>query len=282
MFELGLVLLAVAIMAVVAYAVLRPRVRSTTSPAVAARPPFGNEVEVTLPVDDADPLSPATRRLVSDAASRAFARDTGISCVVVQSRSGRELGRIERAAPEPRPFVDTPTALHERHGPRPGPREPVGPPQVVHAPANVRFREARTLPHLPLAAHFELPDRVKELVRNDEDPVDIVRAIVEVSGVTTDVSRNMFRRGDRVMVVLHTPLHVSVEADVLNAAYVAFQRTGAARGVVVTAGVLHVLDVRRREAFAPHFLHIGPDGIQHMADAVAVGADPFDFAVLPA
>jgi hypothetical protein len=43
-----------------------------------------------------------------------------------------------------------------------------------------------------------------------------------------------------------------------------------------------VEDVHRREMLAPHVLHAGPDGIQRMADAVAVGADPLRFAVAPA
>lgn len=283
MTEIVLVLLAVLVIAVVAYAVLWEDRRAPASDEQSKRPAFGGQTEVTLPVDDADPESQATKRLVADAAARVFARDLSVACVVVLARSGRELGRLERAAPEPRPFVDAPSALSEpparRHA---GPHEPVGPPAVGHAPANVRFQDTRTLPHLPLAAHFELSDRVKALIRNDEDPVDIVRAILEASDRPFHTAGNIFRRDDVAVIVLHTPLHVSVEAETLNTAFLAFERSGAVRGAVVTAGALHVLDVRRREALAPRLLHASVDGIQRMADAVAIGADPFEVVVFAA
>ena len=41
-------------------------------------------------------------------------------------------------------------------------------------------------------------------------------------------------------------------------------------------------ETRRREMLDPALLHAGLEGFQRMADAVAVGADPIDFAAAPA
>ena len=279
--ELLIVLLGVVLIGVAAYVILRPRkARPDSSSAPTAHPVATGRREVILPVDDADPDNRATQRLVADAAHRVLARDAAVAVVVVLSRSGRELGRVERStSPLAKPFADVP-ALHEPHAPRHfGPREPVGSEPVVHAPANVRFDDPRPLPHQTLAEHFELPNGVKDRIRNQEDPVEIVRAIIEASGAPIDTDGNTFRRGDRVLIVLHTPLHVAVEPEILNATFLRFQASGATRGVVLTAGTWHVHDVHRREALAPQLLHAGPDGIQRMADAVAMGADPLDFVV---
>jgi hypothetical protein len=70
-----------------------------------------------------------------------------------------------------------------------------------------------------------------------------------------------------------------VGAEDLNAAFLRFQRSGAKRGVMVTAGRLYAHESRRREALAPNLKHTGPKGIQRMADAVAMGANPLDFVV---
>jgi hypothetical protein len=236
---------------------------------------------VTLPVEDADPESPATRRLVADAADRVLAADLEVVTVVVLSRGGRELGRIgRRPAESPRPFVDVPLALREPHGPRHvGPGQPVEREHGVGTAAHVRFEDKRPEPHRTLADHFELPDAVRERISNPEDPVQIVRAILEEAGVPIDVDDDFILAGDRALVVLRTRLRAAVGTEDLSAAFLRFQRSGAKRGVVVTAGTLYTHEMHRREALAPALLHTGPDGIQRMADAVAMGANPLDFVV---
>jgi hypothetical protein len=42
---------------------------------------------------------------------------------------------------------------------------------------------------------------------------------------------------------------------------------------------MYAHEISRRHALAPALLHAGPDGIQRMADAAAMGADPLDFVV---
>jgi hypothetical protein len=281
MTEMLIALLAVVVIAAVVYAATRRR--PSAAGATPLTPSVAGEIEIVLPLDDADPHDPATKRLVGDAARNAFARSREVTAVVVSARGGRFLERIVRPEPPaPTPFVDVPTALSEPHAPRhAGPREPAGAEHAVHGPSFVRFGDAEPPPHPTLAEHLELPDDVRQRIANEQDAVDVVRAIVSASASPVDVDGDVFRRGDEVLIVLHTPIHMSVEPDALNAAFVCFQRTGARRGAVLTAGTMHIADVRRREALAPQLLHAGPDGIQRMADAVAVGADPFDF-VLPA
>ncbi len=48
---------------------------------------------------------------------------------------------------------------------------------------------------------------------------------------------------------------------------------------MVTVGLLDPSDLRRREILAPNVHHVAHDGVQRMADAVAVGADPLAFAL---
>ena len=58
--------------------------------------------------------------------------------------------------------------------------------------------------------------------------------------------------------------------------------SGASRGVVLSPGFMHFLDVRRREFLDPALLHSGPEGIQRMTDAVSLGGNPMSFAAAPA
>jgi hypothetical protein len=280
--EILTVLLGVVLIGLACYLLIRRVVaRSGPPPEAEDGPADSSEAHVTLPVDDVDPEHPPVRRLATDAAQRVLARDPGVTCVVVLSRSGRELARIDRGAVVRR-LVDFPSVLLEPHAPRhAGPHEPASTEHRVNGPGNVRFAERPPEPHRSLAERFELTDDVRGRIRSAEDPVDVVRAIFESSGLPFEIDGNVLRRGDRCVIVAHATVHSPVEAETLNAAFMRFERTGARRGVVVTAGVLHASDVHRREVLAPALLHVGPSGIQRMADAVAVGADPLDL-VLPA
>jgi hypothetical protein len=279
--EILTVLLGVVLIGLASYVLFRAVAgRSSLPPAADSGTVGSSEAHVTLPVDDVDPEHPPVRRLATDTAHRVLARDPAVTRVVVLSRSGRELARIDRAAVAPR-LVDVPTALLEPHAPRhPGPREPALADEPVHGPGNVGFAERRPEPRRSLAEHFELAEDTRGRIRDAEDPVDVVRAIFESSGLPFDMDGNLLRRGGRCVIVAHTPIHTPVDAETLNAAFMRFERTGAGRGVFVTAGVLHASDVHRREVLAPALHHVGPSGIQRMADAVAVGADPLDL-VLP-
>jgi hypothetical protein len=238
--------------------------------------------EVVLPVRDADLDDPAIRRLVDDATRRALYADPEVTTVVVRSLDGVELGRLRRSTPSaPEPFVDVPLPLREPHARHhPGPHDPIELDRAGATPTYARFSsEERPQPHRSLADHFELSDDVRRRIADHEDAVAIVRAILETSGAPIHVDGPVITAYDRIMIVLRTPLYASVGHEDLSAAFLRFQRSGATRGVVVTPGALHHHDIRRREALAPAFRHAGADGIQRMADAVSVGADPWDLVV---
>lgn len=279
---LAIVFLGVAVVGIAAYvAIRRTKARSARPSSVGDDSIRSGHREITLPVDDADPANAATMRLVQEAARRALAADPTVMTVVVTSTSGRELGRVERAvAVPPAPLVDVPLAISEPHAPRHyRPDDAITSQERPHTPPGVRFTEEPPRPHRTLAEHFELPDVVRDRIHDPEDAVDIVCATLDAAGVPTHVDGNVVRFDDNVIVVLRAPLWSSVTAERLNVAFLLFQRSGARSGVVVTPGALHVHDVRRREMLAPELLHTGPEGIQRMADAVAMGADPRHFIV---
>jgi hypothetical protein len=120
---------------------------------------------------------------------------------------------------------------------------------------------------------------VRQRITNPDDAVDIVRAIIDATGAPFDLDDNVIVQGDRALVVIRTALHGAVGSEQLDAAYLRFERSRVKRGVVVTPGTMYLHEITRRHALAPALLHAGPDGIQRMADAVAMGADPLDFVV---
>ena len=282
--ELLLILVGAALIGVAIFlAVRRRRGGPISSPTDTAGRALAGHVEVVLPVDDADPDAPATQRIVAEAARRALAADATVTTVVVRSAGGRELGQIHRTeSPPPKPFVDVQNELLEPHAPHhAGPGDPVENKPGVAMPANVRFSDEpqRTQARKTLAEHFDLPDGVRQKITNPDDAVDIVRAIIDATGAPFDVDDNVIVQGDRALVVIRTPLHGAVGSEHLDAAYLRFERSRVKRGVVVTPGTMYAREISRRHALAPALLHAGPDGIQRMADAVAMGADPLDFVV---
>ncbi|MEX2393253.1 MAG: hypothetical protein WD826_02120 [Actinomycetota bacterium] len=263
----GLVLCVILVVAI--YVGVRPRRRPSPAPAFGPSPVVGGQVSVRLPIDDADPEAPATKRLVHGAAQRAFAVAPTATTVVVCSRKGAELGREEREiVSNPRPFVDAPLALRERI--------PTHLANGAHAPDYVRFSEGREERRRPLAEHLDLPPEVNDEIHDPDDPVDVVAAILHAGGIDDVRDGNVIRCGDRAVIVLRSAPWDAVDAAHLNAAYFQFLDSGARSGVVVTPGALHAYELRRREALAPELKHAGMSGIQRMADAVAVGADPLD------
>jgi hypothetical protein len=279
-----LLLLGVALISAVIYIAVRQRPRLPISPSAApAGRALTDQAEVVLPVDDADPDAPATQRIVAEAARRALDDHPEVTTVVVRSAGGRELGRVHRTeTPPPKPFVDVPDALLEPHAHRhPGPGDPVEHKPGAAVSAHVRFSDEppHRQMHKTLAEHFDLPDGVRQKIAHPDDAVDIVRAILSAAGVPFDVDDNVIVCGDRALVVIRTSLHGAVGSEHLDAAYLRFERSHVKRGVVVTPGTIYPHEISRRHALAPALLHAGPDGIQRMADAAAIGADPLDFVV---
>jgi hypothetical protein len=236
---------------------------------------------VTIEIDDADPASPAVRRLVEEAALGIFRTAQDAREVVVRTRAGSILGRVNRGTPMPRELAIS-SVLHEPHvrrthvpdvlgglhGSEPAPR----PDRDRHTPGEL------TPPHRSLKDQFDLPEVVRTRIGDPDDPVDVVRAILEAAGVACEIDGDLIRVGESALVILRTSGGVVIGHEALNHAYLRVVRSGAQRGLVFALGFLDPREVKRREMLAPQVLHAGPDGIQRMADAVSLGADPLRFA----
>ena len=120
-------------------------------------------------------------------------------------------------------------------------------------------------------------------LQDPDDPVEIVRAILAAADRPVErLDGELIRSGDKVVAVIgHRGGRPGV-SKVLNDVYLRFQRSGARSGVVISLQYVDPADARRREILAPELTHQGPDAIQRMADAVAFGADPIEFAEGPA
>ena len=271
--------LAVAILAV---ALARGRARA---PAAEARPALtvdaSGRARVTLELEDADPASPVVRRLVHDAAARVFALLPDAVEVEVRARGGRVLGRVSRRSPPP-PRTEVPPPLYE-----PRPRRAAGPDPTRH----LREEELSAAGRAPVAAgppeppprtlldRFDLPPSVRDRVRSPDDPADLLRAVLEAAGIPHRLDRDLVLAGDTAIAVVEPDAGVVVGHDALNHAYLRIAASGAARGLVIALGYVDPREVERREMAAPQVRHAGPDAIQRMADAAALGADPLRFAL---
>ncbi|HYU59015.1 MAG TPA: hypothetical protein VEO00_13350 [Actinomycetota bacterium] len=243
---------------------------------------------VTLDVGPADPADPAAERLVHEAAARVFAAIPDAEEVEVRARDGSVLGRTTRVVPESRP-ISLPEYLHEPHRPRHrGPdlagrqaeEERLAPParQAGEAGTAVPVEPAPG-ERRPFAERFELPPAIRDGVRDPNDPVDVVRAIFAAAGLAVRVDGDLLRVEDLAIAVV--PVEGGAR-DTLNRAYRWIRAAGPGRGLVVALGAVDPDEVRRREMLDPSVLHTGLSGVQRMADAVALGADPVRFAVAPA
>lgn len=248
-----------------------------TRPDVAA----GGRAIVALDLVGVDTGSDATRRLVDAVASRTFVALPAALVVEVRGSDGVRLGERRRGAPREVAIADS---LYDPHAPRrSGPtvtgREGVSPRPGVRSASD----PADPVVARALADRFDLPDLVRSRLADPDDAVGLVRAILDAGVREVDAHRELFRLGDRAVIVIPAPIGDPVPPEALNRAYARFRESGARGGVVVTPGFMDAADVRRRETFAPALLHAGPDGIQRMADAVMLGADPVAFAAgLPA
>lgn len=265
---------------------------SREAPELGSPVPFAATAErgamVVLDVRRADPRSPAVERMVREAAVRVYRMMPSVDRVEVRSPSGLTLGVVERRPP-PERRLEVPETLTEPRLPRsvgPDLTRHLAEPEEAEPPPSPPTRPVFTPaapppPRRPLSERFDLPEAVSERLRVTEDAGDLVRAILEASGATVHVEGDVIHADGHAIVVLVPSGHV-VEPGSLDHAYLRIERSGAGRGLVIGMGILDVADVRRREALAPHVLHTGPDGIQRMADAVAIGEDPLRFAAGPA
>jgi hypothetical protein len=271
--------------AVLAIALIAFRSPPRSAAPQASSPPTvsaAHVVAVTLEVDEADPASPAVQRLVHETALATFRAAPDAREVEVRTRAGTILGRVSREAPPPRELTFSPL-LHEPQIRRTHVPDVLGG-LYGSEPAPNPIRNAQTSgdiapPHPPLMDQFDLPEAVRTGIRNPDDPIDLVRAILEAAGMHPEIDGDLILAGESALVILRASGDVVIGHDALNHAYIRIVRSGADRGLVIAVGFVDPRELKRRELLAPQILHAGPDGIQRMADAVSLGADPLRFAV---
>lgn len=273
----------VAVLALLSVYAIRRRRRGrapvVAGPAVGAGP---GPATITLDVEDASPDDPRVRRLVADAALRYFAENRDAGEVVVVSRTERLLGRVPASRPMPPPASPTAAGLKRPPASRRNAESSAGIHLSQRTEATPRFNpRERPAERRPIAESYDLSPAVHRSIRDPSDPVDVVRAILEVAGVAIRVEGDTIVADDLVLLVRAVGRDTMMHAA-LNQAYLDFQASGARRGIVIGLELWSPLEVRRREMMAPALRHAGPDAIQRMADAAALGADPIAFALAPA
>lgn len=267
---------------------LRMRWRSAATtrhppPGIVVSPEDHRAVAV-LDIERAPPNAAPVRRLVREAAARVFRVMPFVEEVEVRSRIGVVLGVVNRTSGRGH-GIRAPNVLlapHLRRSRVPDLSEHLSEQEAQPpVPVTPGFSLPPPPPRRPLADRFDLTETVRSRIADPDDPVGLVRAILEAGGLEVEDDGDLLRAGD-VAVVVIDPHGVSVPREMLDHAFIRIGLSGALRGLVIGLGVLDVDDMRRRETWAPHVLHSGREGIQRMADAVAVGADPLRFAAAPA
>jgi len=276
----GVVLLTASLVALIAFRSSRRSAATRTgSPLTVSA---SGVASVTLEVDEADPASSAVRRLVQETALGIFRASPDAREVEVRTRTGTILARVSRGTSPPRELTISPE-LHEPHVRRTHVPDVLGG-RYGSEPAQIPIREGYTSgeltpPHRPLIDQFDLPEAVRTGIGDPDDPIELVRSILEAAGVHCDIDGDLIQAGETALVILRASGDVVIGHEALNHAYLRVVRSEAQRGVVIAFGFMDPREVRRREMLAPQVLHAGPDGIQRMADAVSLGADPLRFAV---
>ena len=72
-------------------------------------------------------------------------------------------------------------------------------------PRPIRERDASgelTAPHRPLVDQFDLPEAVRTGIGDPDDPIDLVRAILEAAGVHCEIDGDLIRAGESAVVIL--------------------------------------------------------------------------------
>lgn len=243
----------------------RPTVRPRQQPRITAP-----VTTLVLDVHGGDPDSPSVQRLARSVALPVFERSADVEEVVVKDREGALVARIGRPEPAPEPAergeVPFDLQLHPRSY-EPAHEGVVPPPEGAtddpgHATA--------------FADRFDLPPSVTAALRDPDDPVDVVRAILDAAGLVATVSGNSVLTDDLLLIVVTGTRGVVTRED-LTHAYLRFESSRHPRGVAICLGYVDPDELRRRELLAPTLGHAGQDAIQRMADAVSLGADPLTF-----
>jgi len=236
---------------------------------------------VTLDVAGGSPDDPGVRRMVNSIATRVFSSMDQVQVVRVVRRDQVELGTVRRSVGLAGHVADVDRlrapAARGGHVPDPTDRERVHHPEVHHDQVDLTPPTPRTL-----LERFELPDSVVAALGDQQSPVDVVRAILVAGGRSAEVNGDVVLSGDDAIIVVGGFDGRPVVAEDLSRAYLHFEASGATRGIEVCLGPYDHADAHRRELLVPVLGHVGPDAVQRMADAVALGGDPLAFVLEPA
>ena len=261
---------------------LRPRIRMRRAGGARRVTPgpvrLGDLAVAVLDLDRAPADSPALERLVREKAAAVFASLPDVRAVEIRGPSGAMFGTMTREPPPGPGPVTVPVGRLHRAGPHPERHlgEEPSPMPEQHWDGDA---PPPPPPHRPFAERYDLPSPVRSLLRDPDDPVDVVRAILAAAGYDPEVDGDTLVAGDHALVVL-SPRDGVIAAEALGHAFLRVDSSRAAAGTVLMLGFADLEDVRHREVVAPHVRHAGGRAIQRMADAVALGADPLPFAVL--
>jgi hypothetical protein len=279
---IGIVVLALVIVAVIAVVVrIKPKARPADGP---EEPEAAGEIRirdgvatVSIDIQATDTSSPVVQRLVQDAAVQVFTAHPEVTQVKVNNASGTQLGSVSREIMDS-PEVAMPAGIVDpraRHG-GPGASDQGG-----AGAAHVGYEASDEIAHRALADRFDLPATVRQRLTDPDDIKALVKALLEGANLQYTQDGDLFKVGNRAIVVIDTELGRVVPDDALSNAFIRFQSSGARSGFVVTPGLMYPQDLKRRQTMAPQLKHAGPEGIQRMADAVELGADPIRFATGP-
>ena len=108
-----------------------------------------------------------------------------------------------------------------------------------------------TPPHRSLMDQFDLPEVVRTRIGDPDDPVDLVRAILEAAGLACEIDGDLIRVGESALVILRTSGGVVIGHEALNHAYLRVVRSGAQRGLVIGLGFW----IRERSSDGRCWLH---------------------------
>lgn len=268
---LAAIVVVAALIGVVAYVASRGRPQPWRAP---EEPGSHDVITLDLPAGEAD--DPAVVRLVREAAGRRFAAFGHIETVEVVRPDGQTLGTVQRSE-RLRPTSDLPASLHAEHAPRPHTPSVTGSSGPQRQPLEIDLTELKESDKA-FADAFALPDAVRARLNDPGNPTAVVAAVLDVAGVTHRAEPGIVVAGDTALVLIGDGSGHTVTRDDLSSGFLRFESAGVPRGVAICLGYVNPQELHRRELLAPALKHAGPEAIQRMADALALGGNPVAFA----
>ena len=259
----------------IATAMLRRALRPREGPAPPAEAHRHLTIRLDVVVDDVE--GQRAQRLASDASARMFSIAPDVSTITVHDRAGQAVAVHHRSVAE---RIREPLT-----GPASGPSRSLSRweanlelPSIPAQHPDADDIEPIDLRSGPIVDHLDLPAQIRRALPDDARAIDIVEALLRLTGHPVMRDRDTLTVGDVAVIVVEagTP-----GEDVLRHAYLRFVAARARAGVVIAMNPADLADAPRRERLEPHVSHVGPGALQRMADATALGGDPLAFLPVP-